>query len=245
MYVRLAKPGAVFDIGRLVKLEYKRIEESGESIPDSTDDRYLLAIGMVIRTLVMCLTWRSKEILAGEFLAAKGGCDHKLLAVKHPTSVASHVVLGETPGVDSAVECYLSHPITRPRRERNKGSMWPAFVAQYHEFIEKVLSTRHAGKAMILIMPTAIDEYRIRKADDGLLVPAPPRAGRSSAGRRTCSTPCLRDTLTTVTTSVKRSLESLIHLSIRTLRLIFRKSMGTPTHTASCRPQRGRRSLGC
>jgi len=169
MYVRLAERGAIFDIRRLVQQEYARRKEAGEDISDR-DGQYLQALGMVIRTLVMCLTWRSKEMLASELLAAQAGCLHRLLAVKHPITTGAQLICGESPGVDQAVECYLSHPIARPRRYRNREGKWPSVVRHLHQFVGTLLAATQ-GNTVALIMPTTIDELRVLTDADSLLMP--------------------------------------------------------------------------
>lgn len=171
MYVRLSDNGRIFDIASLVRREYDRREREGAPLPETPGKRYLLALAQVVKTLMRLLLWREKEILAGEMLAADSACDHKVLAVKHPATVGAALVAGATPA-DDVRDVYLSHPISRPRRERNADGKWPLFVEEFHEFIDSV--SQRDGRHVALVMPTAIDEYRLlhdRDASTDIFIP--------------------------------------------------------------------------
>ncbi len=158
MYVRLAEEGQVFCIKDQLRSQYSKMRHDDRTIPDDPQGRFLISLSLVIRTLLRLLAWREKEILAAETAASSFSADSFVLAVKHPISVGVSL----TTRVDrelNVVQTYLSHPISRPRREERDSGEWPGFVGQFHEFIEALLRSSNSG--CIPVMPTSIDEFRL------------------------------------------------------------------------------------
>lgn len=75
------------------------------------------------------------------------------LGVMHPVSALLNVV--KSASATNPTTSYLSHPISRPRREFANSGHWPEVVGDSNE-----LSGRLAREGVILVCPTAIDEFR-------------------------------------------------------------------------------------
>lgn len=97
------------------------------------------------------LAWRHLDMVAAESLASAVNAPLTALGVKHPqTALVS--ILDQA----SSTTAYLSHPISRPRRSRNAGEAWPPVVD-----VSNSLSQSFAGFGVVLVCPTAIDEFRL------------------------------------------------------------------------------------
>ncbi len=168
MYRKLSAPGAVFDICSAVEQERRRRQAASDP-SKSEEENYILAFGQVTTILLRLLDWRAREIAAGEALANRAAADHFLVATKHRISTVANLILAAAGIQDTRTPVYLSHPISRPRKaqKQKKGrGEWPAFVTEYHEFVEALSNESVDGKSAVPIMPTAIDEYRFRASDD-------------------------------------------------------------------------------
>ena len=168
IYYQLSQPGQVFDIQELI------VRTFPPGSPARRDDRdlrqlYNDALGVVIGTLLRLLTWREKEIECAANISRNIGCDHSVLAAKHPIDVGARLLLGSHSSVferiGASYPVYVSHPISRPRRDREDGDAWPPFVDDL-DGVVKILSEHSDGMPRIVpIMPPAIDEFRM--LDDG------------------------------------------------------------------------------
>lgn len=169
MYVRLTQEGEVFAFSDQLRDEHLRVREAEEqwlengSMPEEwksallfPEERYRIALSLVVSNLLRLLRWRDMEIQAGQQLAHELKTSSQVIATKHPTMVATAAVTEP-----DATLTYLSHPISRPRRDQKKNGVWPDFVGEYHDFLHAILRSKQTPR-MIPIMPTAIDEYRLR-----------------------------------------------------------------------------------
>jgi hypothetical protein len=195
MYVRLTGPRQVFDFNLQLHTEHENILEVEGKRRDAgqTDgntsalevpaELYRLAISIVVRNLLRALNWREKEILAAEALGSDLQAPVFVIAAKHPTATGAALVL-ETDREPNTYLTYLSHPISRPRKAESDGK-WPPFVPEYHAFVH-ALRSEVASVRCIPIMPTAIDEFRIRSVEEQFT------AGDGNVYRREVYVPLLR-----------------------------------------------------
>ncbi len=169
IYYRLSQPGQVFDIQELI---VRTFPPGSSARRDDRDLRQLYkdALSVVIGTLLRLLTWREKEIeCAANISRAIDNCGHSVLGTKHPIEAGARLLLGshssEFQRIGASYPVYVSHPISRPRRDMKGGSDWPPFVDDLDDVV-KVLREHCDGTHHIVpIMPTAIDEFRM--LDDG------------------------------------------------------------------------------
>ncbi|MCK4625999.1 MAG: hypothetical protein KAV00_11855 [Phycisphaerae bacterium] len=168
VYYRLSQPGQVFGIQELVE---RTFPPGSSGRPDSNDLRQLYkdSLGVAVGSLLRVLVWREKEIQCGANLCRTVDCEHSVLAIKHPVSTGARMLLGSTSSefeqLGITYPIYISHPISRPRRERLSQGVWPPFVDDL-DAVVACLSSEPVEKCHIVpIMPTAIDEFRI--LDDG------------------------------------------------------------------------------
>lgn len=163
VFLRLSDKDEVFDIQSAISYEYRRREEDKHA-PSDVDSQYVLAFEQVTTIMLRLLDWRSREISAGDSLAARAEGRSFVLAIKHPVQTARDLILSEC-GISPTrfFSSYLSHPISRPRRgqKEHETGKWPDFVLQFHAFVTTASETEMDGKKTLLFMPTAIDEYRI------------------------------------------------------------------------------------
>jgi hypothetical protein len=99
--------------------------------------------------------WRAIEILEAERIALDIRVPHFCLAVKHPVETAASLIRRRHTPV-----FYISHPITEPRRGLARGD-----EKEFTEFVGMLgeICTR-LRRGVTLIEPTAIDEFRLRRA---------------------------------------------------------------------------------
>jgi len=172
MYARLAHDGEVFDFSAQLREEFTKIAtdeqklrdqhllpKNGVSVLLQPAERYRISLSLIVRNLQRVLTWRENEILAGQHAGQSFNAQTYILATKHPTEIAV-ALLTTSPPIRLT---YLSHPISRPRRSQISDTQgrWPSFVFEYHAFIRS-LNGLLEKTGCIPIMPTAIDEFRLR-----------------------------------------------------------------------------------
>ncbi len=118
-----------------------------------------LALEWQIGIMSTLLSWRHSDILLAESLAKQIGAKFLIYSVKQPVAVALEWLRNLEPR-----SVYLSHPISRPRRDkrRDRRHRWPEVVFQFNGIQEKLLPLGLAS-----IMPTGIDEYRIARKTRG------------------------------------------------------------------------------
>lgn len=161
MFHRLAVADQVYPLQSYITSEYRRRKHEGRSLPVDPSEQYVLAFEQVITILHRLLEWRSREMTSGDVLAARASAEHYVLAIKHAKQTAVNLIrLGN--GDDSYVPVYLSHPISRPRKQQKSdpSKEWGAFVTEFQEFVEAASELVIDSRRPIFFMPTAIDEYR-------------------------------------------------------------------------------------
>ena len=168
VYYRLSRAGQVFDIRRLRDLAFPPSESTSR---DSKNLRKLYkdSFNLVLGSLLRILVWREKEISAGANLAGALGCRHQILAIKHPVETGVRLLLGDSSkglgGLGKSYPVYISHPISRARREKSWQDTWPTFVEDLDEVVTALRNANGGDSHVVPIMPTAIDEFRL--LDDG------------------------------------------------------------------------------
>lgn len=127
----------------------------------SSEDKSLLRLEHKVRSLVELLGWRRAEIVHSEQLASQLDANFIPYGVKHNIDgliAACRFLPKDTRTI------YVSHPISRPRRETRDGNEWPLVVSECNHLPEVAAKWR-----CVPIMPTAIDEYRLEQPAGGLL----------------------------------------------------------------------------
>ncbi|KKL17542.1 hypothetical protein LCGC14_2484520, partial [marine sediment metagenome] len=166
IYYRLSQRGQVFNIQELVD---RTFPATGSRDLSDLRRLYKDALALVIGTLLRILTWREKEIECAANVSRTIDCKHSVLAVKHPVETGARLLLGSTTaqfeklGVSYPV--YVSHPISRPRRDRSNQGVWPPFVDELDGVVAGLSGEPEGECHIVPVMPTAIDEFRI--LDDG------------------------------------------------------------------------------
>lgn len=166
IYYRLSQRGQVFNIQELVD---RTFPATGSRDLSDLRRLYKDALALVIGTLLRILTWREKEIECAANVSRTIDCEHSVLAVKHPVETGARLLLGSTTsqfgnlGVSYPV--YVSHPISRPRRDRSNQGVWPPFVDELDGVVAGLSGEPEGECHIVPVMPTAIDEFRI--LDDG------------------------------------------------------------------------------
>lgn len=112
-----------------------------------------VVIDSSVSILNQILNWRHLDMIQGEALATALSAELTVLGVKHPAAALESLV--KSPAAKTS---YLSHPISRPRRTYLSDSTggWPDVVRDSNE-----LSSRFATHGIVLVCPTAIDEFRL------------------------------------------------------------------------------------
>lgn len=120
------------------------------------------------------LAWRRAEMTQAENLATQLDVPLICLGTKHSISAVRPALRQTAPLV-----CYISHPITRYRRELadTKSSEWNQDTHALNEFSDSLSS---AG--LVAVMPTAIDELRFdhTQQSSDIVIPLAPRWPRIS-----------------------------------------------------------------
>jgi hypothetical protein len=165
MYLRLTDKDQLFDT-------QERIDRYLERIWDEVEDkkgpqnfppnlRSSLIFEWKLCVLSNLLSWRHSEILMAESLARQLDAKFLLGGVKQPTKIVASWLRKS----DSTL-VYLSHPISRPRRQKIEGWSWPPIVPQFNELQDRLFEHN-----LVCVMPTAIDEYRIaQKSEEGTVL---------------------------------------------------------------------------
>lgn len=129
---------------------------SGDQPPPaepSSKDLSLAALDSQVNELRFLLSWRRSEMLAAESLADELGVPLYLLGVKHPLEVFRIALEGTAPSAT-----YISHPISRHRRDLAESGKWSQDVESLNR-----LPLEMARRGILTIMPTAIDELRFSR----------------------------------------------------------------------------------
>lgn len=119
------------------------------------------------KNLSQLVHWRASELAFAETFARCIGCDHYVLALKHPVDTLGGLLFDhERP------RAYLSHPITEPRRSLKAGDR-----ETFDAFCEELeLAAARLRAHVTLFEPTAIDEFRF----ESLELPTPEEGKRDT-----------------------------------------------------------------
>jgi hypothetical protein len=166
MASRLSVKSALFDASS----EYERItarmtKALAESYPDDDEGRLLsdeenemCRLDASVSILQRLLSWRRNEMIAAEGLALQLDVPLTLLGIKHPMNMI-RPLLGDD---EDKCVTYVSHPISRVRLEGLRNGGWGDMPQRLNQ-----IPGRLAGKNVVSIMPTAIDEFRfVRPSQD-------------------------------------------------------------------------------
>lgn len=115
-------------------------------------DRSLAALDSECTSLLRVLAWRRSEMIAAEALAASLNVPLYLVGLKHPVEMAP-LLFGEK----APAAVYVSHPITRHRREQIACGEWSQDVRNLNRIPQGL-----AARSVLALMPTAIDELRFQ-----------------------------------------------------------------------------------
>jgi len=153
MFFRLCGANQLFDTNyQMDTLRGGLIEEEDvfmDKTPASEVARNVMEWQVGIMTQL--LYWRQLEILTAERVATELDIEFLVYGTKQSAEVASSWLRATTHS-----SAYLSHPISRPRRVFLEKRKWPSVVEQFNQ-LQSLLSKY----ALVAVMPTAIDEYRI------------------------------------------------------------------------------------
>jgi len=166
IYYRLSRAGEVFDIRELMsrKTDRRRSQAGDQGLRALYKD----ALGTVVESLLRILVWREKEIAAAANLALSADIGHAVLGAKHPVDTGVRLLLGGAAskfGYGETCAVYVSHPISRPRRARQRDGCWPPIVPGMDSVLDTLAKADIGGIRVVPVRPTAIDEFRL--LDDG------------------------------------------------------------------------------
>ncbi len=157
MYARLSTEGHLYDQQAHVARYITRMKDDEALQPSSVFDSATtqdLALEWKTQVLASLLGWRHAEMILAESLASQLDAHYLVFGTKQlGTAVTRWLRDREGNSV------YLSHPISRPRRVQQRTGAWPEVVAQFNGLQELLVEER-----VTAIMPTAIDEYRFKRA---------------------------------------------------------------------------------
>jgi hypothetical protein len=155
VYYHLSQSGEVFDI-------QGQVEHESDGSTEDVRLLYKLSLVLATNSLLRVLTWREREIGTAAMLARVVKAQHRVLATKHPVAHGALVLLDRDSvdlGLPFPYLAYVSHPISRPRKETIKTGSWPPFVQEMSAFLDSVAGASDSV-SLVPVMPTAIDEYR-------------------------------------------------------------------------------------
>ncbi len=157
MYLRLSKKKSLYTPGDRVPGYLGRIKEDEDIEVTTLSDKTLAVLCMEwqVDIFTRLLHWRYLEMISAENLAAQLNLDSQFLVwgTKQLTKAAALWLKKSNPIV------YLSHPISRPRKMPKQNGQWPPVVKQFNN-----LQLLFSRENITCIMPTAIDELRIKRS---------------------------------------------------------------------------------
>jgi hypothetical protein len=158
-FMRLAGFGAetadVFDAKRgIATLGFQR---SGKVDFTKEWNRFKVVLEWAVQLCSLILEWRKQETLFAENLALQWNASFLPLAIKQPATVLARWLTDP-----NALSVYLSHNITSFRNEHEDGEVWTDAVLEINRI------PTEGDDNLVILMPTGIDELRI-KQDNGLL----------------------------------------------------------------------------
>lgn len=155
MYSRLAGPNDVFAPLKSIALERARIlsidQVKLEEMPLA--DQALVATEVRAAHLVKLLHWRQLELTQAERTARSLRVPYLLWAIKQDVKAITPWLAAKERAVT-----YVSHPISRPRRDHSQTGTWSAIVAECNALPSQLASLNTTS-----VMPTAIDEFRLAR----------------------------------------------------------------------------------
>lgn len=156
MYHRLAVPDELYDPALSVEEEYGRLlgTEHVDAFKLSIPRQALVAMEVLTGELVRLLHWRQLEVTMAERVARSFAKPYLLWGVKQDIRGLEPWLTGSASAVT-----YVSHPISRPRREHARLGDWGKIVDECND-----LQGQLAALSCTAVMPTAIDEYRLEHA---------------------------------------------------------------------------------
>lgn len=168
MYSRLAACDALYDSVDSIAEEYGRIRvtESLQASDFGPSEQMLIASEVQTGQLIGLLHWRLLEITQAERVARSFNRPYLLWAVKQQIAAIKPWLRGE----EGLLTAYVSHPISRPRREQAATKAWPAIVDECN-----ALQSHLAALTATAVMPTGIDEYRIMRTESVTAITRPKR----------------------------------------------------------------------
>lgn len=155
VYGRLSSDNEIYDRFGSMETEYGRLLDEEEFDPTkfSVAEQVLIATEVQVAQLVTLLHWREMEVTEAERIAASFQVPYLLWAVKQELPA----LLPWLQRIERTV-VYLSHPISRARRHHADTDDWPPFATECNAVQHEL-----AALNVTAVMPTAIDEYRLRK----------------------------------------------------------------------------------
>lgn len=158
MYTRLSEEKAVFcskdrmpgHLGRIKEDEGISLKEL-QGLPST--QLASLCLEWKIGIMTHLLSWRHLEIVIAENFAIQLKTNFLVWGIKQLTDVVALWLKKDEP-----ISVYLSHPISRPRRKYRETGRWHEVVSQFNK-LQGLFSKKH----LVCIMPSAIDEYRIKR----------------------------------------------------------------------------------
>ena len=157
MYARLTERDQLYSHSQIESFLRKYERDTDIAIHSLPRERLSSKIiGWEIRNLLNHLSWRRLESVMAENLAYQlNNVPFLVWSVKQLTESISLWL--ENP---ESVTIYLSHPVSEPRRERNKNEYWPEFTYEVNQLQQELCE-----QGITLIMPTGIDELRFHLHD--------------------------------------------------------------------------------
>jgi hypothetical protein len=154
MFARLRKARYLYTEARQIQ-DYVRSVERDEDVEVGALEsvRPKLVLEWRVGTLSSLLAWRHTEMIIAESLARQTKAKYLAFGVKQSLSAAGRWLIDGNP-----TTAYLSHPISRPRRQWIESRTWPESVSQFNQ-----LQTSLLAFGVVCVMPTAIDELRFRR----------------------------------------------------------------------------------
>ncbi len=146
------KPDVIVTLVDDVEHMFKRLREPRQMYANHNYEGFG-GVAQACRDLSHLVHWRASEFAFAKTFARFFGCDHFLLAVKHPVGTLAALLFHR-----NRPRAYVSHAISEPRRRLAAGDS-----ATFREFCAQLEGVSADLRArVVLFEPTAIDEFRFR-----------------------------------------------------------------------------------
>ncbi len=162
MYMRLStNVEPFFSLESAMRSTLATIQKEEEIELDKLEDEDLITLCLAEKLGMMThlLSWRHLETVVAEGVARQIGCPFMVYGTKQAIAAAASWLRSLQP-----IQVYASHPISRVRREFRKSGDWGELPEQIFRFQRLLLKDN-----VVVLMPTAIDERRIKRGDGGPL----------------------------------------------------------------------------